>query len=94
MRTINYRFYTGKSGNIPVDYEFEVKDEDIFYVIYMDEYADVLSFEEGQEHFEDLPYNLQEIIIEAYWETIEETYQKDAYRKFLEDKNLRKNFAH
>jgi len=93
MRTIKYIFYSGKSGE--VDYDFEVEDKDVFRVIYMDAYMDVLPrtidrayilpIARAQEHFEGLPHNLQEIIIDAYWETIEETYQRDAYRKFLKE---------
>jgi len=97
MRTIKYIFYSGKSGE--VDYDFEVEDKDVFRVIYMDAYMDVLPRTTGrayilpiaraQEHFEGLPHNLQEIIIDAYWETIEKTYQRDAYLKFLNEFRLK-----
>jgi len=97
MRTIKYIFYSGKSGE--VDYDFEVEDKDVFRVIYMNAYMDVLPRTTGrayilpiaraQEHFEGLPHNLQEIIIDAYWETIEETYQRDAYLKFLNEFRLK-----
>ena len=102
MRTIEYIFYSDESGE--VDYDFVVQDKDIFHVIYMNAYMDVLPRTIGrayilpiaraQEHFEGLPHNLQEIIIDAYWEKIEETYRKDAYLKFLSEFCLKlfKNF--
>ena len=102
MRTIEYIFYSDESGE--VDYDFEVEDKDVFRVIYMNAYMDVLPHTTGRayilpiararEHFEGLPHNLQEIIIDAYWAKIEETYRRDAYLKFLNEFCLKlfKNF--
>jgi len=94
MREIDYRFYVGKNQTIPVDYDYSVSMEDIFAPIYEEEYADVLPFDEAYEHFTDLPLNLQETIIDNYWQAIKEYYESEAYDQFLEDRNSRKIFAH